>query len=81
MQALRIGGLGIPESLEKAIGTVRETEDDVAVSNFTDLIVWQKAMDLVVDVYQLTRTFPREERFVLTTQMPQDGDLDPVQYC
>ena len=39
------------------------------VSNYRDLIAWQKAMDLVVAVYDLTRAFPNEERFGLTSQM------------
>jgi len=37
--------------------------------SFHDLRVWKKAMDLVVDVYQLTSTFPPEEKFGLTSQM------------
>ena len=34
-----------------------------------DLIVWQKAMELVMKVYKATKTFPREEVFGLTSQM------------
>ena len=37
--------------------------------NYKDLIVWQKSMDLVEKVYQLTATFPQEERFGLTSQI------------
>lgn len=36
--------------------------------NFTDLIVWQKAHEFVLDVYKVTRTFPAEERFALCSQ-------------
>ena len=36
--------------------------------NFTDLIVWQKAHEFVLDVYKVTRTFPTEERFALCSQ-------------
>jgi four helix bundle protein len=39
------------------------------VRNFKDLIVWQKAMKLVVGVYRITRMFPKEELFVLTAQV------------
>lgn len=35
---------------------------------YSDLLVWQKAMDLVTDIYKLTSTFPAEERFGLTSQ-------------
>jgi four helix bundle protein len=33
------------------------------------LIAWQKSMDLVEKIYDLTRTFPREEVYGLTSQM------------
>src|SRR5687767_14420072 len=36
---------------------------------FQDLIVWQKSHGLVLRVYTLTKTFPREETFGLTAQM------------
>lgn len=39
------------------------------VRNYRDLIAWQKAMDLVVSVYDATKTFPRDELFGLTSQM------------
>lgn len=34
-----------------------------------DLIVWQKSMLLVKRLYEITRTFPKEELFGLTSQM------------
>ena len=33
-----------------------------------DLIVWQKAMDLVIAVYKLTRGFPKSEVYGLASQ-------------
>ena len=36
---------------------------------FRELIVWQKSMRLVVKIYELTKGFPREENFGLTSQM------------
>ncbi|HUT22635.1 MAG TPA: four helix bundle protein [Candidatus Bipolaricaulota bacterium] len=39
------------------------------INSYKDLIVWQKAMDLVVAVYKLTDKFPREEAYGLTSQM------------
>ena len=41
----------------------------MAVQSYKDLIVWQKAMDLVVEVYRLTAKFPADERFGLTIQI------------
>jgi four helix bundle protein len=34
-----------------------------------DLIVWQKAMMLVTDIYQATRNFPKDELYGLTGQL------------
>ena len=39
------------------------------VRNYRELIVWQKAMDLVELVYQATRQFPKEELYGLTSQI------------
>ena len=36
---------------------------------FRDLLVWQKAMVLVKQVYLMTQQFPRDEKFGLTSQM------------
>jgi four helix bundle protein len=40
-----------------------------AVKDYRDLIVWQKAMDLVETIYRTTSTFPREEIYGLTSQV------------
>lgn len=37
--------------------------------SFRDLLVWQRAMQLTVAVYQLTQGFPREEQYGLTGQI------------
>jgi len=39
------------------------------VRHFRDLIVWQRSMELSVAIYDLTRDFPREEIYGLTSQM------------
>jgi four helix bundle protein len=39
------------------------------ISNFKDLIVWQKSIDLTLLVYQLTKNFPKSEDFGLTSQI------------
>ena len=35
---------------------------------FRDLKVWQRSMDLVVDVYRLTGSYPKSEMFALSHQ-------------
>ncbi len=37
--------------------------------SFKDLVAWQRAIDLTVDVYKLSGKFPESERFGLTNQM------------
>lgn len=37
--------------------------------NFKNLKVWQKAVDLAVNVYEITKSFPSEEKFGITSQM------------
>jgi four helix bundle protein len=37
--------------------------------HYKDLLVWQKAIGLVTEVYRHTRTFPREETYGLVSQM------------
>ena len=39
------------------------------VKSYKDLIVWQKAMDLVVEIYRLVESLPREEIYALSDQM------------
>ena len=36
--------------------------------NLKELKIWQKAMDLAVDVYKATQHFPKEETYNLTSQ-------------
>ncbi|MEO6347557.1 MAG: four helix bundle protein [Aquaticitalea sp.] len=37
--------------------------------NFQELKIWQKAMDITVDVYKLSATFPKAEIYGLTSQI------------
>ena len=39
------------------------------MKTYEDLIVWQKAIDLVVAIYTLTDKFPKEEIYGLTSQI------------
>jgi four helix bundle protein len=45
------------------------TDPKKGIHSYTDLIVWQKAMDLVVTMYELTEQFPKEETYGLTSQI------------
>ena len=39
------------------------------MDSYQDLIVWQKSMQLVKEVYTLVTTLPKEEQFALSDQM------------
>ena len=39
------------------------------IRSHRDLVAWQKAMDLVVAIYQESKSIPREEIYGLTNQM------------
>ena len=40
-----------------------------SLRSYRELIVWQKSMDLAVRIYSLTRQFPVDERYGITSQM------------
>lgn len=39
------------------------------IKDFQDLEVWKRGRSLVRDIYQITANFPKEETYVLTSQM------------
>ncbi len=41
----------------------------MGVRSYRELVVWQKAMDLVESVYRATHGFPKEELYCLTSQI------------
>ncbi len=41
----------------------------MAIQSFRDLIVWQRALQMSVAIYELTENFPSTERFGLIDQM------------
>jgi four helix bundle protein len=39
------------------------------VKSYKDLVVWQKSMDLVVEVYEIIKLFPGSEEYILSSQI------------
>ena len=39
------------------------------IKSYKDLIVWQKSIDLVILIYELTKLLPEDEKFGLSSQM------------
>jgi four helix bundle protein len=47
------------------------------VRRYHDLLVWQKAMDLVERICSVTKMFPKEEQYGLTSQLRRAAVSDP----
>lgn len=43
------------------------------MKSYRDLIVWQKSLKLVTEIYKLTKEFPDEEKFGLTSQIKRSA--------
>jgi len=39
------------------------------IKNYKDLNIWKRSIELVEDIYRLTKSFPKEELYGLTSQM------------
>jgi four helix bundle protein len=39
------------------------------IESYKDLVVWQRAMQLVVETYKLSEQYPKEEKYGLISQM------------
>ena len=44
---------------------------ELQVKSYRDLIAWRKAISLVLDIYKATLSFPREELYGLSSQLPR----------
>lgn len=44
-------------------------ENNSKIGSHKDLIVWQKSMDLVVEIHKITENFPKSELYGLISQM------------
>ena len=45
---------------------------------FEDLVVWQKAHQLVIKIYKLTKNYPKNEMFGLTSQLRRSAISVPA---
>ena len=39
------------------------------IKDFKDLVVWKESHKLVLDIYRITKKFPKDEIFGITSQM------------
>lgn len=40
-----------------------------SIKSYKDLLIWQKGFEIVISTYKLTKTFPQEELYALTSQI------------
>jgi four helix bundle protein len=45
----------------------------MAITHYKDLIVWQKSIDLVDQIYIITKQFPKNEVYALASQMQRSA--------
>ncbi|MFH1562901.1 MAG: four helix bundle protein [Nitrospirota bacterium] len=48
------------------------------IRSYRDLEVWQKAMELVIECYRITKEFPRSETFGLASQLQRAASSIPA---
>jgi four helix bundle protein len=39
------------------------------IKNYQELIIWKRSIDLVIELYKITKKFPREEAYGLISQI------------
>ena len=57
------------ESLSAELFPIPAFGRPMGVQTYRDLRVWQTAVDLTLEVYRITESFPTSERFGLTSQL------------
>jgi len=45
----------------------------MGMHNYRDLKIWQRSMDLAVNVYMIVETFPKEEKYGLSAQIKRSA--------
>jgi four helix bundle protein len=48
------------------------------IKSYRDLVAWQKGMELVIQIYQVSKHFPKEEIFTLTSQVRRAAISIPI---
>ncbi len=46
--------------------------------NFQDLVIWQRGHQITLKIYSITRNYPKEEAFGLTSQMRRSSSSIPT---
>ena len=55
-----------------------DASSEARIGSHRDLVVWQKAMDLTVEVYRLARRFPKDEMYRRISQLTRAAASVPA---
>lgn len=50
----------------------------MSITSYKDLLIWQKGIELAVDVYSLTKEFPETEKYGLSSQIQRSASSIPA---
>lgn len=50
----------------------------MGINSYKDLLIWQKGIELAVNVYSLTKDFPEAEKFGLSSQVQRSASSIPA---
>jgi four helix bundle protein len=59
----------LPQIVDGETRALNGGGEALMIHSFRDLVVWQKGMDLAVQVYKISEKMPRSEMFGLTSQL------------
>jgi four helix bundle protein len=57
------------QNVKRGPWSVDRKEKEMALQSFRDLEVWKVAMDLAAECYRVTKPFPKDELFGITSQI------------
>lgn len=50
----------------------------MSITSYKDLLIWQKGIELAIDVYTLTKEFPETEKYGLSSQIQRSASSVPA---
>jgi four helix bundle protein len=66
------------DTVDRRRPTAKMRRNAMAIQSFRELEVWQVGMDLAVECYRVTKAFPREELFGMTSQIRRSAVSVPA---
>ncbi len=61
--------IGVRGKMSEVRGQIEQMEGDMRIRSAKDLNVYKRAYELAMQVFELSKKFPPEEKFALTSQI------------